>query len=141
MYNFLGLHSAQILVFCRCVHTEYNNNSALKIPYRPCSGCAMLCLLGKKLTLRKGIESQLFTEFGSSSRFFSTLMVLCQSLQWVGLTKYHYKATDTDIHKLLVSHAVATENHLFGVKCDHVHGYFAYAIKMYCEILLHVHRG
>ena len=51
--------------------SEYNNNSALKIPYRPCSGCAMLCLLGKKLTLRKGIESQPFTEFGSSSRFFS----------------------------------------------------------------------
>ena len=51
--------------------SEYNNNSALKIPYRTCSGCAMLCLLGKKLTLRKGIESQPFTEFGSSSRFFS----------------------------------------------------------------------
>ena len=58
MYNILCLHSDQILVFCRCVHAEYNNNSALKTPYRPCSGCAELCLLGIMiLTLRKGIES------------------------------------------------------------------------------------
>ena len=50
----------------------YNYNSALKTPYRPCSGCAELCLLGIMIpTLRKGIESQLFTEFGSSSRFVS----------------------------------------------------------------------
>ena len=35
------------------------------------SGCAMLCLLGKIPTLKKGIGSQLFTEFGSSSRFVS----------------------------------------------------------------------
>ena len=34
-----------------------------------------------------------------------------------------------------ISHAV-TENHLFRVKCDHVHGKFAYAINMYCEIVL-----
>ena len=35
-----------------------------------------------------------------------------------------------------IGHAVTTENHLFGVKCDHVHGKFAYAINMYCEIIL-----
>ena len=70
MYSFLCLHSDQTLVFCRCMHAEYNNNSALKTP-RPCSGCAELCLLGMIPTLRKGIESQPFTEFGSSSRFVS----------------------------------------------------------------------
>ena len=71
MYNILYLHSGQTLVFCRCVHAEYNNNSAMKTP-RPCSGCAELCLLGIMIpTLRKGIESQLFTEPGSSSRFVS----------------------------------------------------------------------
>ena len=32
-----------------------------------------------------------------------------------------------------ISHAVTTENR---VKCDHVQGKFAYAINMYCEIVL-----
>ena len=63
-------------------------------------------------------------------------MVLYQSLQWVGLTKY-YKVTEMEVHKVLVSHAVTTENHFFGVKCDHVYGNFAYAINMYREIELH----
>ena len=54
------LHSDNTSVFCRCVHAEYNN-SALKTP-KPYSGCAELCLLGMIPTLRKGIESQLFTE-------------------------------------------------------------------------------
>ena len=35
-----------------------------------------------------------------------------------------------------ISHVVTKENHLFRVKCDHVHGKFAYAINMYCEIVL-----
>ena len=35
-----------------------------------------------------------------------------------------------------ISHAVTTENHFFRVKCDHVQGKFAYAINMYCEIVL-----
>ena len=35
-----------------------------------------------------------------------------------------------------IGHAVTTENHLFRVKCDHLHGKFAYAINMYCEIVL-----
>ena len=47
-YSCMCLHSAQALVFCRCVHAEYNNNSALKI----CSGSAELCLLGIIPTLR-----------------------------------------------------------------------------------------
>ena len=42
-----------------------------------------------------------------------------------------------EVHKLLLSHAATTENHLFGVKCDHVHGHFTYTISMYCEIALH----
>ena len=50
----------------------------------------------------KGIESQLFTEFGSIVGL--CLMVLCQSVQ--GLTKYHIKATETEVHKLLVSRAL-----------------------------------
>ena len=90
MYSFLCLHSDQTLVFCRCVHAEYNNNSALKTP-RPCSGCAELCLLGMIPTLRKGIESQLFTEFESVVGLSQSLTVLCQSLQRVGLTKYHIR--------------------------------------------------
>ena len=68
-------------------------------------------------------------------------MVLCQSLQWVELTIIPYKATETEVHKLLVSHAVTTENHFFGVKCNHVQGNFAYAINVYCEILLHSSQG
>ena len=35
-----------------------------------------------------------------------------------------------------ISHAVTIENHFFRVKCDHVHGKFAYAINMYCEMVL-----
>ena len=42
-----------------------------------------------------------------------------------------------EVHKVLVSHTVTTENHLFKVKCDHVYGNFAYAKNMYCEIALH----
>ena len=39
MYNFLCLYSDQTLVFCRCVHAEYNNyNSALKTPIGPAVG-------------------------------------------------------------------------------------------------------
>ena len=41
-YSFLCLHSAQTLVFCRCMHAEYNNN-CLENPLGPASGCAMLC--------------------------------------------------------------------------------------------------
>ena len=48
MYSFLGLHSAQILVFCRCVHAEHSNNSALKTP-----GPAVVCLLGRYNTVKK----------------------------------------------------------------------------------------
>ena len=40
-----------------------------------------------------------------------------------------------------ISHAVTAENHLFEVKCDHVHGKFAYAINMYCEIVLNSSKG
>ena len=46
-----------------------------------------------------------------------------------------------EVHKLLFSHAVTTENHLFGVKCDHVQGNFAYTISMYREIALHSSYG
>ena len=68
MYNFLWLHSDQTLAFCRCVHAEYNNNSALKTPIGPVVGV----FTGyNDTTLRKGIENQLFTELGSSSRFVS----------------------------------------------------------------------
>ena len=42
MYSFLCLHSAQTLVFCRCMHAECNNN-CLENPLGPASGCAMLC--------------------------------------------------------------------------------------------------
>ena len=36
-----------------------------------------------------------------------------------------------EVHKLLVSHAATTENHLFRVNYDHVHGKFAYVINYY----------
>ena len=71
MYNFLCLHSDQTLASCRCVHAEYNNNSALKTPIGPAVG-VLSCVYWVAImipTLRKGIESQLFTELGSSSRF------------------------------------------------------------------------
>ena len=56
----------------------------------------------------------LFTEFGSVVGLSQSLMVLCQSLQLVVLTKIpYYKVTEMEVHKLLVSHAVTTENHLF----------------------------
>ena len=70
MYNFLCLHSDQTLVFCRCVHAEYNNNSALKTPIGPAVG-VLSCVYWVYImipTLKKGIEIQLFTKFGSSSR-------------------------------------------------------------------------
>ena len=73
MYNFLCLHSDQTLASCRCVHAEYNNNSALKTPIGPAVG-VLSCVYWVAITiptLRKGIESQLFTELGSSSRFVS----------------------------------------------------------------------
>ena len=41
-----------------------------------------------------------------------------------------------EVHKLFVSHAVTTENHLFRVNCDCVHEKFAYAINMHCEIIV-----
>ena len=41
-----------------------------------------------------------------------------------------------DVSPQTISHAVTTENHFFRVKCDHVQGKFAYAINMYCEIVL-----
>ena len=40
MYNFLCLHSAQTLIFCSCVHAEYNNN-CLEYPLGPAVG--VLC--------------------------------------------------------------------------------------------------
>ena len=53
-----------------CVHAEYNHDF-FENSLWPCSGYAELCLLGIILTLRERIESQLFTKFGFSSRFFS----------------------------------------------------------------------
>ena len=76
------------------------------------------------------------SEFGSSIAHvgLSLVTVLCQKLHWVGLSKYHIRQQKRKSTNYC--HAVTTENHLFEVKCDHVHGKFAYAINMYCEIVL-----
>ena len=77
------------------------------------------------------------SEFGSSIiahvDLSHSLTVLCQYLQWAGLNTVK---GNQNISPQTISHVVTTENHLFRVKCDHVHGKFAYAINMYCEIVL-----
>ena len=64
MYSFLCLHSAQTLVFCRCMHADYNNN-CLENPLGPASGCAML-LTGYYTHTKVKKERHRKSEFGSS---------------------------------------------------------------------------
>ena len=64
MYSFLCLHSVQTLVFCRCMHAEYNTN-CLENPLGPASGCAML-LTGYYTHTKVKKERHRKSEFGSS---------------------------------------------------------------------------
>ena len=55
----------------------------------------------------------------------------------MGLTIIPYNATETEVHKLLVMQLQQKTT------CSelNVHGEFAYAINMYCEIVLHSSLG
>ena len=64
MYSLLCLHSAQTLVFCRCVHAEYNNN-ALNIPQAlECVCYAVFTGYNTHTKVKK--ERHRKSEFGSS---------------------------------------------------------------------------
>ena len=64
MYSFLCLHSAQTLVFCRCVHAEYNNN-CLEYPLGPTVG-GYAVFTGYNTYTKVKKERHKKSEFGSS---------------------------------------------------------------------------